>query len=412
MERLATERDYRMNTKTWTILCATLLLAVLAESWARAARADDALGPRQEQPDFKPGDTIVIRQPTALHTGAETLASIPPGTHLVVIQVKAPWLATSLLEDGKTVRGWISSSGVSLVVTNSIGMKLAPIPAGEFVMGSAESAEDVARAFQDHDALSPSEFEDEHPRHPVRITRPFHLGIHEVTVGQFREFVKDSGYRTDAEKGTEFKGAFGFDAETGELGESEEYSWRNVGFEQTDMHPVVNVSWNDAVAFCKWLSSKEGKSYRLPTEAEWEYACRAGTTTRYYYGEDPKGLAVVGNVADATAKAKFPDWDWPIAATDGHVFAAPVGKFKPNAFGLYDMHGNVYEWCADWYGEDYYAQSPADDPPGPVGGLDRVYRGGSWASSAESCRVARRRMDEPAGRSLVLGFRVALVPGK
>ena len=131
---------------------------------------------------------------------------------------------------------------------------------------------------------------------------------------------------------------------------------------------MVNVSWNDAVAFCKWLSKKEGKTYRLPTEAEWEYACRAGTTTRYYSGDDPETLAKVGNVADAALKAKFPDWKYTIKANDGYVFTAPVGKFKPNAFGLYDMHGNAWQWCADWYGADYYATSPLDDPTGPDSG--------------------------------------------
>ena len=107
----------------------------------------------------------------------------------------------------------------------------------------------------------------------------------------------------------------------------------------------MNVSWNDAVAFCKWLSKKEDKNYKLPSEAEWEYACRAGTKTRYYCGDEPEALAKVANVADATAKARFPDWIWGIKASDGYVFTAPVGSFKPNAFGLYDMHGNAYQWC-------------------------------------------------------------------
>ena len=128
---------------------------------------------------------------------------------------------------------------------------------------------------------------------------------------------------------------------------------------------MVNVSWNDAVAFCKWLSKKEGKTYRLPTEAEWEYACRAGTTTRYYSGDDPETLAKVGNVADAAFKAKFPDWEYTIKANDGYVFTAPVGKFKPNAFGLYDMHGNAWQWCADWYGEEYYAHVARRRPNWP-----------------------------------------------
>ena len=201
--------------------------------------------------------------------------------------------------------------------------------------------------------------------------------------------------------GTPTKKKFGF---------NEKYSWRNAGFEQTDEHPVVNVSWNDAVAFCKWLSRKEGKTYRLPTEAEWEYACRAGTTTRYYSGDDPETLAEVGNVADATFKAKFPDWKYTIKASDGYVFTAPVGKFKPNAFGLYDMHGNAWQWCADWYGEDYYAASPADDPTGPDSVNGRVLRGSSWLSGPDSTRSARRIRYPPGNRFDFAGFRVAMTP--
>ncbi len=170
---------------------------------------------------------------------------------------------------------------------------------------------------------------------------------------------------------------------------------------------MVNVSWNDAVAFCKWLSKKEGKTYRLPTEAEWEYACRAGTTTRYYSGDDPETLAKVGNVADATAKAKFPDWKYTIKANDGYVFTAPVGKFKPNAFGLYDMHGNAWQWCADWYGAEYYATSPADDPTGPDSGDDRVLRGGSWFDGPYATRSAGRYWISPDVRNDIAGFRVA-----
>ena len=170
---------------------------------------------------------------------------------------------------------------------------------------------------------------------------------------------------------------------------------------------MVNVSWNDAVAFCKWLSRKEGKTYRLPTEAEWEYACRAGTTTRYYSGDDPETLAKVGNVADATAKAKFPDWKCTIKASDGYVFTAPVGSFKPNAFGLYDMHGNAWQWCSDWYGEDYYAKSPTDDPTGPDSGDDRVLRGGSWDGRPDFTRSADRDQEPPNYRGNIAGFRVA-----
>ncbi len=108
----------------------------------------------------------------------------------------------------------------------------------------------------------------------------------------------------------------------------------------------MTVNWDDAVAFCEWLSKKEGKTYRLPTEAEWEYACRAGTATRYYSGDDPETLATVANVADATFKVNFADEAYyGLRASDGYTYTAPVGRFKPNAFGLYDMHGNVWQWC-------------------------------------------------------------------
>ena len=128
----------------------------------------------------------------------------------------------------------------------------------------------------------------------MRITKPFYLGVYEVTVGQFGKFVSDTGYKTDAERNKDFEGAFGFNAATGKFEQNKGYSWRQVGFPQGDDHPVVNVSHNDAVAFCAWLSRKEGQTYRLPTEAEWEYACRAGTTTRYYHGDDPEGLSDSG----------------------------------------------------------------------------------------------------------------------
>ena len=183
------------------------------------------------------------------------------------------------------------------------------------------------------------------------------------------------------------------------------YTWREAGFEQTDHHPVVNVSWNDAVAFAEWLGKKEGKTYRLPTEAEWEYACRAGTTTRYFCGDDPEGLAEVGNIADATAREKYPDWN-AIAARDGFVYTAPVGRYRPNAWGLHDMHGNVWEWCWDWYGKDFYKASRVDDPAGPLEAADRVIRGGGW--SAARATAGRRTA---TGRARRPELRPGLPPG-
>src|SRR6267154_1334757 len=161
-------------------------------------------------------------------------------------------------------------------ITNSIKMKLVLVPAGEFKMGTSEPDDDLNKAFPDATKEDKEKFDDERPRHKVRITKDFYLGISNVTLAQFREFVNDTHFRTEAEK--DEKGGAGYDPDDKDdpLGDSPDYTWRRWGFDQGDEHPVVNVSWNDAVEFCKWLGKKEGKTYRLPTEAEFEYACCAG----------------------------------------------------------------------------------------------------------------------------------------
>jgi formylglycine-generating enzyme required for sulfatase activity len=290
------------------------------------------------------------------------------------------------------------------VLTNSIGMKLVLIPAGEFQMGS--TPEEIDRV----EALFPGSkpfLDDEKPQHPVRITKPFRAGVHEVTVGQFKAFVAASGYKTEAE--SDGKGGWGWNEAAGKFEEDPKYTWRNPGFAQADSHPVVLVSWNDAVAFSKWLSAKEGVEYRLLTEAEWEYVCRAGTTTLFPEGDDPESLAKVGNVADARAKAKFPGWT-AIQSDDGYLYTAPVGSYRASRWGVHDMHGNVWEWCADGFDAGYYAASPRDDPPGAAGASARVNRGGSWDSGPLLCRAAFRYGYPPSIRFPHLGFRVARVP--
>ena len=226
-------------------------------------------------------------------------------------------------------------------VANSIEMKFRLIPAGEFMMGSPESDDDAASVSR--------------PQHKVRITKPFYLGVYEVTQAEYEKVM--------GENPSKFKGA---------------------------TNPVERVSWDDAVEFCKRLSTKEGKTYRLPTEAEWEYACRAGTTTEYTFGDDPASLV---------------EYAWDEGNSDGKTHA--VGEKKPNAWGLYDMHGNVCEWCADWYAPDYYAVSPTDDPPGPQTASHRVGRGGSWYDTAGNCVSSLRFGFVPSPRSANLGFRVA-----
>jgi len=152
------------------------------------------------------------------------------------------------------------------------------------------------------------------------------------------------------------------------------------------------------VAFCEWLSKKEDKKYRLLTEAEWEYACRAQTTTRFYCSDDEDSLKEIANIADASFERMYPSANWAKDWDNGYPFTAPVGKFQPNAFGLYDMHGNVWEWSADWYDEDYYSNSTEEDPQGP-GASDaatsrpnrsRVIRGGSFYYLPRVCRSAYR----------------------
>jgi formylglycine-generating enzyme required for sulfatase activity len=284
-------------------------------------------------------------------------------------------------------------------LTTGVGqIKLRLIPAGQFMMGSDQSDpnsqidEVVERGGKKQ-------------KHLVRIAQPFYLGVTEVTRGQFRIFVDDTGYKTETEK--DGKGAFGWNEKTERFEQNPKFTWQDAGFQQSDEHPVVNVSWNDAQEFIAWLSKKEGKAFRLPTEAEWEYACRAGTTTRFSSGDDPESLASVGNVADATAKEKIPRWTT-IAARDGFVYTAPVGQYRPNAFGLYDMHGNVWEWCSDGYDEKYYGRSPAVDPPGPYEAANRVIRGGGWGGRLDSYRSAYRLRLAPHDRSNAAGFRLAL----
>lgn len=298
--------------------------------------------------------------------------------------------------------------------TNSLGMAFVRVPAGSFVMGSRETPEALA---QDYPQLEPRRFAllgDEAPLHQVRIRRTFYLGQHEVTVGQFRRFVEASGYRPESE--ADGTGAYGYnpqyDPATTRRGDAFEgrdprYSWRNPGFAQGDDHPVVNVTWNDAQALAAWLSAREGHTYRLPTEAEWEYACRAGTRTRYPHGDDPQGLVRTANVFDEDAAVHWPRWQaQALAGHDGHAFTAPVGSYAPNAFGLYDMVGNAWEWTADWHEDDYYAHSPPDDPPGPAQGTVRVRRGGSWHTWPFYARCAFRNWNTPQTRYPLVGMRL------
>ena len=306
------------------------------------------------------------------------------------------------------------------VITNSIGMKLVAIPAGEFMMGAEEDRVDTLNHFLYCD---PKWLDGELPRHMVRITKSFYMGQHEVTLAQFLKFYHAANYKVEIER--DGKASWGY--QDGKLIESNRFRpWAPLAWKPEMDHPVIYVSWNDAFAFCEWLSKEEGKTYRLPTEAEWEYSCRAGTSSRYHFGDDQEELIRFANAADADNKAGTPnaiivtfdkdgkktDKNIPfpfVSRRDGYVWTAPVGKFRPNAFGLYDMHGNAWEWCSDWYGRDYYEKSPTDDPPGPSAGSSRVTRGGGFRAAPVLLRCARRGVAVPSYRNYYTGFRVVCV---
>ena len=201
-------------------------------------------------------------------------------------------------------------------------------------------------------------YESETPAHPVTITKPFYLGKYAVTQEQFQAVTSSNP--------SHFKGMD---------------------------NPVEMVSWYEAQAFCENVTKQTKENLCLPTEAEWEYACRAGTTSMYYSGDADKDLDRVA-------------WSLVNSGRTTH----PIGQKQPNAFGLYDMHGNVWQWCRDLWDEYYYMKSPAENPQGPSQGGNRVFRGGSWGDSSAACRSASRCWTAPGSRIYLVGFRVALTP--
>jgi len=312
---------------------------------------------------------------------------VQPGPHIIKVVKKGfrEVERTVNVEPGKGVRLKVDLRAVAKAVsepkafTNSLGMKFIKIPSGSFMMGSGISASEVENQYGGKEKW----YKDEHPQHRVTISKPFYMQKMEVTVGQWRSFIQDTGYKTEAETGG---GAYVW---TGKKWEKKEGTyWDNPGFNQGDNNPVTCVSWNDVQEFIKWLNRKEGKEYRLPTEAEWEYGARAGSTTRFCYGNNKDGLAEYA-------------WYWDNSGKRTHS----VGEKKPNSWGLYDMHGNVYEWCRDWYGD--YPPGSVTDPTGPSLGSYRVFRGGCWLYSAWFCRSAYRLRNTPGFRFNLLGFRLA-----
>jgi formylglycine-generating enzyme required for sulfatase activity len=300
-------------------------------------------------------------------------------------------------EQQASPRGTTGAKVMTLDLGSKVTMKLVLIPAGKFLMGSPETEKDRNK---------------DETQHEVTISKTFYMGVTHVTVDQFAAFVKDSGYKTNAEKDGR---SAGFEIKDGKLDikKMDGWSYRNPSFDQKGDHPVVQVSWDDAKAFCDWLSKKTGKSVVLPTEAQWEYACRAGTKTAYPWGDNPDDGKGWANGADQNFKKKLPNapaewtffnWD------DGFVYTSPVGSFKANMFGLYDMNGNAWQWCQDRYGA--YEKGAATDPTGADTGSLRVLRGGSWVNDPRRCRSANRFGYVPDDRDVVnLGFRVVVAAG-
>jgi formylglycine-generating enzyme required for sulfatase activity/lipoprotein NlpI len=258
------------------------------------------------------------------------------------------------------------------------------VPAGLFSMGSPEN-----EAGRD---------EDESPQHPVTISRPFAVGKFEVTVDQFAAFVADTGYNASSKC---------WPFAEGQADERLDRSWRNPNFGGN--HPVVCVNWNDAKAYVAWLTNKTGKSYRLLTEAEWEYSARAGTTTAYNFGNEENAQCGNGTSANLTVKSSVPAASsWPtVSCSDFLANIVPVGSLAANAFGLHDMHGNVWEWTEDCYKKSYNG-APADGSAW-IGGdcSHRVLRGGSWDGNPRSLRSAYRSGNSIDNRDHFLGFRIA-----
>ncbi len=326
---------------------------------------------------------------------------------------------------------------------NSLGMKLCPISAGTFQMGTDlnNMADELAVDFPL--SVSPRWASDESPRHPVKLTRPFDISAQEVTVDQFRQFVEATGYRTTAERSGE--GIVGFSPVPVEQRKQnprqraferrEQFTWSNPGFRQDASHPVVGVSWEDAQAFCKWLSERESAKYRLPTEAEWEYACRAGSDAWFSFGKQFRKrihrYANIGNIELELVHKHHPIRQWLLDPDydppDHYVFTSPAGSFQPNVWGLYDMHGNVWEWCEDYYAETYYRQFKPDHHSRQPAKLDtdpfistrgnehselRVIRGGCWYNGPLFCRSATRSFFEATDAACYIGFRVVRVPNR
>jgi formylglycine-generating enzyme required for sulfatase activity len=252
------------------------------------------------------------------------------------------------------------------------------IPGGKFMMGNEKSPEELIKIFGGDERS----YAKEYPAHEVELDG-FWMAAYMITNQQYKLF-------------------------------DPEHSNNRTPDQELDAVPVMQVSWADANAYCEWLSKRSGKRYGLPTEAQYEYACRAGTTTHFPWGDDMNAGVAYANVADQKCRREYPvvlesakgltlfEFD------DGYTFPASVGQYKPNAWGLYDMVGNAYSWCSDYWGEGYYQRSPKRNPQGPETGTARMARCGAWMIHPSGNRSASRNFAAPGVRRPFLGFRVVI----
>ncbi|MBC7817344.1 MAG: SUMF1/EgtB/PvdO family nonheme iron enzyme [Planctomycetaceae bacterium] len=282
--------------------------------------------------------------PASVAPSKTTLTPVGPQPPPAVAPFDAPKARTQQ-------EAWAKHLGTTVETANSAGAKMILIPPGEFLMDS--SNEQLASVVKEVAAAHGQDFAErmkrtEQPQHRVVLSKPFWMGATEVTIGQFRKFAEATKHQTHAEK---------------KVKDAKSWTYLKPGYAVTDESPAAAVTWADAGAYCRWLSEQEPATYRLPTEAEWEYACRAGTTSAYYSGD-----------------TLLDSHEWSIRNSD--VKAHPVATKRPNPFGLFDMHGNLSEWCRDRFDHAWYAKSPSTDPTGPESGAAYALRGGNWDNNS------------------------------
>ena len=318
---------------------------------------------------------------------------------------------------------WAAYLGTTVETKNGIGMRMTLLPPGEFLMGSTPEQVEAAKKMGEADKILPNDayystMPGEMPQHPVRIRRPLLMSATEVTVAEFRKFAESAKYVTTSER-YGFGDGFGDDKQFARMSEAQKNNAQGLNWRAprkidaiSDEHPATQVTWDDAVAFCNWLSEQEGRrpwyrpdgkggwlfaayadadGYRLPTEAEWEYACRAGTTTHYSFGDDQTQMERYGWFSEESGNRM-----------------GPVALKRPNPFGLFDMHGNAQEWCHDIYDAKFYEKSPTDDPAATVSsGYARAVRGGHLFRRAADARSAYRGYANSTNhRNWYMGFRI------